>query len=260
MAMRFKGKVVLVTGTSRNTGVGIAALFIREGAKVCVCSSSPASTAKGAAELRAMGLTDFTETPADISDIAQVRAMFKTIREKFGRIDILVNNACNQGIGPAFEEMDPEYFLTVIKTNLLGTFQVSQEAVKMMLKQESRGVIVNLGSNVSLRAIRNRTAYVSSKGGIDALTRSMALDLAPKGIRVNMVAPGYIFTDRWAKLSGETMKRRRLNTPLGVEATADDIAQAVAFMASDASRNICGERLVVDGGCSAQHMPVDVDL
>ena len=258
--MRFKDKVVLVTGTSRNTGVGIAALFIREGAKVCVCSSTAASTAKGAAELRAMGLTEFTETPADISDLGQVRAMFKTIKEKFGRIDILVNNACNQGIGPAFEDMDPEYFLTVIKTNLLGTFQVSQEAVKMMLKQDSRGVIVNLGSNVSMRAIRNRTAYVSSKGGIDALTRSMAIDLGPKGIRVNMVAPGYIHTDRWGKLSEETMKRRRLNTPLGVEATADDVAQAVAFMASDASRNICGERLVVDAGCSAQHMPVDVDL
>ncbi len=259
-SMRFQDKVVLVTGTSRNTGVGIAALFIREGAKVCVCSSSPESTAKGAAELRAMGLTNFVETPADISDITAVRAMFHTIKETFGRIDILVNNACNQGIGPAFEEMDPEYFLSVIKTNLLGTFQVSQEAVKMMLTQESRGVIVNLGSNVSMRAIRNRTAYVSSKGGLDALTRSMAVDLGPKGIRVNMVAPGYIYTDRWDKLSEEKMKRRRLNCPIGMEATADDVAQAVAFLASDASRNICGERVVVDAGCSAQHMPVDVDL
>jgi NAD(P)-dependent dehydrogenase (short-subunit alcohol dehydrogenase family) len=258
--MRFKGKVVLVTGAGRNTGVGIAALFIREGAKVCICSESPESTANGAAELRAMGLTDFTETPADISNTEQVRAMFKTIREKFGRIDILVNNACDQGIGPAFEEMSPEYFLSVIKTNLLGTFQVSQEAVKMMLQQESRGVIVNLGSNVSMRAIRKRTAYVTSKGGIDAMTRAMAVDLGPRGIRVNMVAPGYIYTDRWKNLSEDTKKRRRMNCPLGAEATGDDIAQAVAFLASDASRNICGERLVVDAGCSAQHMPVDVDL
>ena len=130
----------------------------------------------------------------------------------------------------------------------------------MMLKQESRGVIVNLGSNVSTRAIRKRTAYVASKGGLDALTRSMAIDLGPKGIRVNMVAPGYIFTDRWEKISDETRTRRRQNCPIGTEATADDIAQAVAFMASDASRNICGERLVVDAGCSAQHMPVDVDV
>jgi len=258
--MRFKDKVVLVTGASRNTGVGIAALFIREGAKVCINGSTPESTAQGGQQLREMGLEGFVETPADISDTAQVRAMFAKIRETCGRIDILVNNACHQGIGPAFEEMAPEYFLSVVKTNLLGTFQVSQEAVKMMLGQASRGVIVNLGSNVSMRAIRNRTAYVSSKGGIDALTRSMAIDLGPKGIRVNMVAPGYIFTDRWEKISEETRVRRRKNCPIGMEATADDVAQAVAFMASDAARNICGERLVVDAGCSAQHMPIDVDL
>jgi len=259
-SMRFKDKVVLVTGASRNTGVGVAALFLREGAKVCICGSTPKSTAQGGQFLREMGLDGFLEVPADIGDTAQVRAMFAKIREVHGRIDIVVNNACNQGIGPSFEEMDPEYFLSVIRTNLLGTFQVSQEAVKMMLAQESRGVIVNLGSNVSMRAIRKRTAYVASKGGIDALTRAMAVDLGPKGIRVNMVAPGYIFTNRWEKLDDETRKRRRLNCPLGVEATADDIAQAVAFMASDASRNICGERLVVDAGCSAQHMPIDVDV
>jgi NAD(P)-dependent dehydrogenase (short-subunit alcohol dehydrogenase family) len=258
--MRFKGKVVLVTGASRNTGVSIAALFIREGAKVCVSGSTPASTARGGATLRGMGLDGFLEVPADIGDTGQVRALFAKIRAVHGRIDIVVNNACNQGIGPAFEEMDPEYFLSVVRTNLIGTFQVSQEAVKMMLQQESGGVIVNLGSNVSMRAIRNRTAYVASKGGLDALTRSMAVDLGPKGIRVNMVAPGYIFTDRWEKISEAARARRRLNCPLGFEAAGDDIAQAVAFMASDASRNICGERLVVDAGCSAQHMPVDVDL
>ena len=256
---RFENKVVLVTGASRNTGVGIAALFIREGAKVCICGSTEKSTAQGGRFLREMGLDGFVEIPCDISNTEQVKAMFGVIKEKFGRIDILVNNACNQGIGPAFEDMDPEYFLAVLITNMRWTFQFSKQAVKMMLAQESKGVIVNLGSNVSMRAIRNRTAYVASKGGIDALTRSMAVDLAPKGIRVNEVAPGYIFTDRWEKLDESTAKRRRLNTPIGFEATADDIAQAVAFMASDASRNIVGERLVVDAGCSAQHMPIDVD-
>ena len=257
---RFENKVVLVTGTSRNTGVGIAALFLREGAKVFVCSSSPESTAKGAAELRAMGLDNFIEAPADISNPEDVERLFQLIRERAGRLDILVNNACNQGIGAPFEEMTWEFFMKVITTNLGGMFNVSQHAVKMMLEQESRGVIVNLGSNVSMRAIRNRTAYVASKGGIDALTRSMAVDLGPKGIRVNEVAPGYIYTDRWDRLDETTRKRRRDNCPLRHEATAEDIAQAVAFLASDASKNICGERLVVDAGCSAQHMPQDVDL
>ncbi|MDD4921998.1 MAG: SDR family oxidoreductase [Bacteroidales bacterium] len=258
--MRFSKKVVLVTGASKNTGVGIAAMFIREGAEVCINGSSPKTTRQGAELLHGMGLTGFMELPADISNTEQVIAMFDKIKERFGKIDILVNNACDQGVGMFFEEMSPDDFLKVIKINLLGTFQVSQQAVKMMLGQETRGVIVNLGSNVSMRAIHNRTAYVSSKGGLDALTRSMAIDLAPKGIRVNMVAPGYIFTDRWDKISEEKRIRRRLNVPLGFEASADDIAQAVAFMASDESRNICGERLVVDGGCSAQHMPIDLDI
>ncbi|MCQ2403901.1 MAG: SDR family oxidoreductase [Lentisphaeria bacterium] len=256
---RFEGKVVLVTGTSRNTGVGIAALFIREGAFVFVCSSSPESTAKGARQLHDMGLTNFIEAPADISDPESVDKLFQFIQEKTGRLDILVNNACNQGIGPAFEDIPYDFFKKVILTNLGGTFYVSQQAARMMLRQESRGVIVNLGSNVSMRAIRNRTAYVSSKGGIDALTRSMAVDLGPKGIRVNEVAPGYIYTDRWDALDEGTRTRRRMNCPLRQEATADDIAQTVAFLASDASRNICGERIVVDAGCSAQHMPEDVD-
>ncbi|MDZ7615362.1 MAG: SDR family NAD(P)-dependent oxidoreductase [Patescibacteria group bacterium] len=257
--MRFHNKVVLVTGASRNTGVGIAALFLREGARVCICGSTPESTAQGGRILREQGLDGFLETPADISNYAQVRGMFATIRETYGRLDVLVNNACHQGIGPSFEEMDPEFFSSVVNTNLLGTFQVSREAVRMMLGQASRGVIVNLGSNVSTRAIHNRCAYVASKGGVDAMTRAMAIDLAPKGIRVNMVAPGYIFTDRWETISEQTQARRRLNCPLGMEATADDVAQAVAFLASDDSRNICGERLVIDAGCSAQHMPVDVD-
>lgn len=257
---RFENKVVLVTGASRNTGVAIAALFIREGAKVFTCGSTAESTAKGEAALKGMGLDGFTAIPCDISDPEQVKAMFRRIQEEAGRIDILVNNAANQGIGPAFIDMEPSFFLNVLKTNMVGGFQVTQQAVRMMLKQESKGVVVFLGSNVSMRAIRNRTAYVASKGGIDALVRSLALDLGPLGIRVNEVAPGYIYTERWDALTEDIKARRRLNCPLRKEASGDDIAQAVAFLASDASKNIAGERIVVDAGCSCQHMPEDVDF
>lgn len=256
---RFQDKVVIVTGASRNTGVAIARLFIREGAKVYTCASSYESTMKGAELIRASKCGDFTPVPCDISDIVQVKALFERVKKECGHIDILVNNACNQGIGPKFEEMSPDYFLSVLKTNMLGTFQMCQEAVKMMLTQENRGVIVNLGSNVSTRAIRNRTAYVASKGGIDALTRSLALDLGPKGIRVNEVAPGYIYTDRWDVLPEEKRSRRRMNCPLRKEASGDDIANVVAFLASPDSGNMTGERIVVDAGCSCQHMPEDVD-
>ncbi len=257
---RFENKVVIVTGASRNTGVEIADLFIREGAKVCTSASSEKSTRQGADILHSRGLDGFISVPCDIADEAQVKNLFAKVVLEFGRVDILVNNACDQGLGFTFEELTSDDFLKVIKTNLLGCFQMCQNAVKIMLKQESKGVIVNLGSNVSMRAIKNRTAYVTSKGGIDALTRSLAVDLAPKGIRVNEVAPGYIYTERWESLSEDVKKRRRDNIPLRKEASGQNIAEAVAFLASDASANICGERIVVDGGCTAQHMPTDIDF
>jgi len=264
---RFAGKTVLVTGGNRNTGIEIVDLFVREGATVFMCGSTPESTARGEAILRARGL-DFTAVPCDISDFAQVTALFDLIEKKAGRLDILVNNAAHQGIGQGGPlEMKPEAMLEVLKVNLVGGFQVTQQAcVRFFMKQEpdpvtnQRGVVVTLGSNTSLRAIRNRTSYVTSKGGIDALVRSLALDLGPLGIRVNEVAPGYIYTERWDALSEEIKARRRLNCPLRKEATGGDIAEAVAFLASDAARNIGGERLVVDAGCSAQHMPEDVDF
>lgn len=256
---KFENKVVLVTGASRNTGVGIAAMFIREGAKVFICGSTKQSTANGAAELRATGLDGFFEAPCDISKLDEVEKLFEFIEQKCGRIDILVNNACVQCSGYTFENLTPEAFMEVINVNLYGTFIVSQRAVKTMLKQPGRGVIVNIGSNVSERAIRNRTAYVASKGGVDALTRSMAIDLAPKGIRVNNVAPGYIHSQRWNTLDEKVKSRRRLNTPNGTEAFASDIADAVAFFASDESKCIVGARLLVDSGSSAQLYPVDDD-
>ncbi len=257
---RFAGKIAIVTGASRNTGVAIARRFIDEGAFVYTSASSAESTENGARLLRESGRTAFSAVPCDISDYAQVKALFARVVAERGRVDILVNNACNQGIGPRFLDMEPDYFLNVIRTNLVGTFQMCREAARIMAEQECRGVIVNLGSNVSTRAIRNRTAYVASKGGIDALTRAIALDLGPLGIRVNEVAPGYIYTDRWDALPEEKRARRRLNCPLRREAKGDDIAGAVAFLASADSGNMTGERIVVDAGCSCQHMPEDVDI
>jgi len=265
---RFEGKTVLVTGGNRNTGIEISDLFIREGAKVFLCGSSAASTEKGEAILRARGRDGFTAIPCNIADIAQVNALFDQIERDAGRLDILVNNAANQGIGHGTPlEMSPDRLLEVLQTNVIGGFQVTQQACnRFFLKQEvnpatgQKGVVVFLGSNVSMRAIRNRTAYVTSKGGIDAMVRSLALDLGPLGIRVNEVAPGYIYTERWDVLDEKIKERRRLNCPLRKEAMGSDIAEAVAFLASDAARNIGGERLVVDAGCSAQHMPEDVDF
>lgn len=259
---RFEGKVVLVTGGNRNTGLAIVERFVREGAKVYMCGSSEESTAKGAAALAAMGVAGVTSQACDISDAAQVSALIDTIARESGRLDVLVNNAANQGLGHGGPlEMDAERFWDVLKTNVVGGFQVTQAACnRFFMKQESRGAVVFLSSNTAMRAIRKRTAYCSSKGAINSMVRSLALDLAPLGIRVNCCAPGYIYTERWDVLDPAKAARRRLNCPLRKEASGADIAGVVAFLASDDSANMTGEIVTCDAGCSCQHMPEDVDV
>ncbi len=259
---RFENKVVLVTGGNRNTGLDIVEKFAREGAKVFMCGSSAESTAKGAGILASRGLKGITSQPCDISDASQVAALFDTIEREAGRLDILVNNAANQGIGHGGPlEMSPSAFHEVFNTNVIGGFQVTQAAcTRFFMKQETRGVVVFLSSNTAMRAIRNRTAYCSSKGAINSLVRSLALDLGPLGIRVNCCAPGYIYTERWETLDPAKAARRRLNCPLRHEAKGADIANVVAFLASGDSGNMTGEIVTCDAGCSCQHMPEDVDV
>ena len=259
---RFDGKVVLVTGGNRNTGLDLVEKFAREGAKVFMCGSSEASTAMGAAELKARGIDGIISQACDISDAVQVKSLFDTIEREAGRLDILVNNAANQGLGHGGPlEMKPEMFYDVFMTNVVGGFQVTQMACnRFFMKQESRGAVVFLSSNTAMRAIRNRTAYCASKGAINSMVRALALDLAPLGIRVNCCAPGYIYTERWDALDPAKAARRRLNCPLRKEAKGSDIANVVAFLASDDSANMTGEIVTCDAGCSCQHMPEDVDV
>ena len=258
---RFEGKVVLVTGGSRNTGLDLVERFAREGAKVWTCGSTAASTAKGAAALAARGVDGVRAMPCDIADPTQVDALFDAIAREDGRLDVLVNNAANQGIGQGGPlDVAPDAMLAVLRTNVVGGFRVTQEACRRFFaKQETRGCVVFLSSNTARRAIRNRTSYCASKGAINSLVRSLALDLRPLGIRVNCCAPGYINTERWDALDPAVAARRRANCPLGREASGADIAGVVAFLASDDAANMTGEIVTVDGGCSCQHMPADCD-
>ena len=258
---RFEGKVVLVTGGNRNTGLDLVATFVREGAKVFMCGSSAASTAAGLAQLEARGVAGVLAQACDVGDRAQVDALMDFVSREAGRLDVLVNNAADQGIGHGGPlEMDPEKILEVMRTNVKGGFQVTQAACnRFFMKQETRGTVVFLSSNTAQRAIRRRTAYCASKGAINAMVRALALDLAPLGIRVNACAPGYIYTERWDALDEATKARRRLNCPLRHEATGADIANVVAFLASTESGNMTGEIVTCDAGCSCQHMPEDVD-
>ena len=265
---RFKDKVVLVTGGNRNTGLWLVKKFVDEGAKVFMCGSTADSTAAGVEKLKGMCVEGVTAQACDVGNRAQVDALMDLIEKESGRLDILINNAADQGIGLGGPlEMDPDAILKVMGTNVRGGFQVTQAAANRFFMKKPyavggpyRGTVVFLSSNTAMRAIRGRTAYCASKGAINSMVRSLALDLAPLGIRVNACAPGYIYTERWDVLDPKVAARRRANCPLGKEASGADIANVVAFLASDDSGNMAGEIVTCDAGCSCQHMPADVDF
>ena len=264
---RFEGKVALVTGGARNTGLEIVDLFLSEGAKVFFCGSSDSSVAEGVAALELRGLTGFRGVKCDVSLRSDVEAMMDVIEREAGRLDIVVSNAANFGLGQGTcLETTDEQFLSVLQVNVLGGFRLVQSAAnRFFLRQDSdpvtgqRGVVVFVGSNSSERVSRNRITYVASKGAMDSMMKAFAVDLGPLGIRVNMVAPGYIWTDRWQWLSEEVKETRRANVPNGREATGRDVAEAVAYLASDGARACQGSRLVMDGGSTTQLYPANCE-
>jgi NAD(P)-dependent dehydrogenase (short-subunit alcohol dehydrogenase family) len=251
--MRFEGSRVVVTGSSRNTGLGIARRFSAEGARVVVTGSNAARV-----ETAVAAVPGSVGSVADLGTKEGIASLFEVVDRELGGVDVLVNNAVDQGLGPTFLDVEDELIESVIAVNVLGYYRCAQAAARRMVAQGVRGAIVNLSSNTSERAVRARTAYCTSKGAIDAMTRAIAVDLAPHGIRVNAVAPGFIYTERWETLSPELVQGRRDFIPLGEPASSDDVASAVLFLASPEAGNITGARLVVDGGVTVQFAPPGV--
>lgn len=260
---RFKDKVVVVTGGARNTGLEIVDSFVREGAKVFFCGSSEESVAEGVCALEGRGLKGFRGVKCDVSKRSDIESMMDVIEKEAGRLDVVVSNAANFGLGQGTSlETTDEQFLSVLQVNVLGGFRLVQLAAnRFFMRQErnpatgQRGVVVFVGSNSSERVNRNRITYVASKGAMDSMMKSFAVDLAPEGIRVNMVAPGFIWTNRWEFLSDEIKAQRRSLVPTGREATGKDVAEAILYLASDAARGFQGARLVMDGGSAVQLYP-----
>ena len=253
--MDFTGKTVLVTGSSRHTGMGIARAFLKAGARVGINSSSRENVTRAIRELEAEGLGNTVDAAGNIADEIQVEAMF----ERLGRVDLLVNNACHLGIGHGFLEMPAAFWDEVMGVNARGYFLCSRAAA-LRMRPRGGGCIVNITSTCSMHALRNRAAYCASKGAVDALTRCMAVELIPYNIRVNAIALGYVHTTRWESLPETAAARRRANIPSGREVEYDDVAASIMFLAGPGAGNIVGEVITLDGGVEAQLYPKDCEI
>ena len=244
--MLLDGKTALVTGASRGIGRAVALCLAAEGARVAI---NYAGNVKAAEEVKAAveaaGGTAIL-CQADVADSAAVEAMVAAVVKEFGTIDILVNNA---GItrDTLLMRMKDEDFAKVLDTNLKGVFYCTKAVSKLMMKKRA-GRIVNMASVIGLVGNAGQANYAAAKAGVIGFSKSVAKELASRGITVNVVAPGFIGTDMPADLP-ETVKEKALaDIPLGKMGEPEDVANAVLFLASDQASYITGQVVNVDGG------------
>jgi NAD(P)-dependent dehydrogenase (short-subunit alcohol dehydrogenase family) len=250
MAAELKGKSALVTGSDRGIGKGIAIELARAGCRVAVnYHLEPSLANETVGVLTSMGVDAFA-VKGDVSDSASVRAMFAAVIERFGRIDIHVNNAGVQTWKPLLEVTEDEWDL-VIDTNLKGCFLCTQAAARHM-KDYGGGAIVNIGSGCNKLAFPDLVAYTASKGGIEMFTKVAAVELGTYGIRVNCVAPGAVEVERTRLEDPDYAGTWGRITPLGRVGYPADIGRAVCYMAGPDSEFVTGQTLWIDGGMYAR--------
>lgn len=241
-----EGKVALVTGGSRGIGRAICVGLAKAGAKVFVNFSSNSNAADETVALCKAAGGNAEVLGFDVGSSDAVSAAIETIIGSAGRLDILVNNAgiAKDGLLMRYKDEDWE---KVLSTNLTGAFYCCRAAVKSMMKSRF-GRIINISSVVGEMGNPGQAAYVASKAGLIGMTKSMARELASRNITVNAVAPGYIETDMTGKLDEKMREELLKAVPLGRIGAAQDIADAVLFLASDRSAYITGQTLSVNGG------------
>lgn len=250
--MRLKDKTVLITGAGSGIGKSTALLFAKEAAQVIVNDIDIEKGTETVQEIREAGGESYF-IQADVTDPESVQTMVDKALDKYGRIDVLFNNAGISGVG-ALHEVEPEDWDRVMSVNIRGVFLPSKYVVPHMMEQK-RGSIINMSSCIAEIGLARRASYAATKGAILALTKSMQVDYAPYHIRVNVLLPGTIitpFVEQYLKTSYddreeaiENLKKRQLSGELGLP---EDVAYAALFLASDESKFMMGSPLYIDGG------------
>ena len=244
--MNFTDQTAVVTGGSRGLGRAVCLELAKGGANVVLCYAGNAAAAEETAKAcEALG-AQVLAVKCDVSDAAQVKELMDAAVARFGRIDILVNNAgiTRDGLLMTMKEED---FDAVTATNLKGTFLCMKAVARLMMRQRY-GRIVNLSSVVGLRGNAGQVNYAASKAGVIGMTKSLAKELASRGVTVNAVAPGFIDTDMTAAMPEAAKTATLASIPMGRLGAPEDVARVVAFLASGEAAYVTGQVLCVDGG------------
>lgn len=243
-----ENKVALVTGASRGIGRAIAIKLAESGYDVAVnYNSNEAEAEKVADKIRSYGRRAMI-VKANAGDRGDVNAMFRSVVKELGHIDVLVNNA--GVVDDAFLLMlSPDSLDRSLNINVKGYFYCAQAATLKMFKAK-KGVIINISSVSSMMALPGQSVYAATKGAINSMTATLARELAPYGIRVNAIAPGFIATDMVANLPKDKIQEYLTQIPLGRLGKVEEVAELAAFLASDEASYITGQTLVIDGGLS----------
>jgi 2-deoxy-D-gluconate 3-dehydrogenase len=248
ISLDLSGKKVLVTGGSRGLGKAIAVSLAKEGANVAICGRKQENLDQANEDFRQMGL-DVAIQVANVGKSEQVGAMFQTIEDRFGTLDILVNNVGMNILTPSVSMADEGLWDKIIETNLKGTYLASIQAVRLM-KKTGGGKIINISSIAARKAAMGMGIYCVAKAGVEMLTKVLALELAQDNINVNAVAPCVVRTQFsqpfWSNEA--LLKEITAAIPMGRIAETDDVVGTVLFLASGLSDFITGEVINVDGG------------
>lgn len=256
MSGRFEGKLALVTGAGSGIGQAVAERLAGEGARVVVTSRTPAHVEATAARIEERGGRVAATSVLDVGDPGAVAETLADLGRAFGRLDVVVNNAgVDLPHAPAVEDVQDEEWDLILRVNVSGMFRVCRAAIPLI---PGGGAIVNIGSINSFVAWPNAVPYTASKGAVLQLTRALAVDLAPRRIRVNCVCPGIIDTPLTRAFIDAAPDPRAVveeyeaAAPLGRMGTAEEVASCVAFLASDEASFVTGAALLVDGGLTAK--------